>query len=113
MPRTSLDGLHPVFQRQMAALAARDIDALLANYHAEAQMLRFEGTSTGLAEIRELFTGYLQLKPELVDLTEYAESDDTIFYRAEMNLGGAPEKAFGTLVVKDGLVWRQTAGFGG
>ena len=112
MSRTTLDNLHPVFQRQMAALAERDIDALMQNYHPEAQMLRFEGTSTGLDEIRELFTGYLQLKPELVDLTQYIESDDTIFYRAVMNLGGEPEHAFGTLVVRDGKVWRQTAGFG-
>lgn len=112
MPRTTLDGLHPVFQRQMAALASRDLDALMTNYHPDAQLLRFEGTATGLAEIRELFTGYLELKPELVDLTHYTESGDTIFYRALMNLGGAPEKAFGTLVVKDGTVWRQTAGFG-
>ena len=112
MPQTSLENLHPVFRKQMAALSARDLDALLDNYHPEAQVLRFEGTASGLDEIRELFTGYLELKPELVDLTQYTESADTIFYRAVMNLGGEPEHAFGTLVVRDGKVWRQTAGFG-
>ncbi|MFD9355345.1 hypothetical protein [Streptomyces sp. NPDC060031] len=35
------------------------------------------------------------------------------FYRAIMNLNGEPEHAFGTLVVRDGRIWRRTAGFGG
>jgi hypothetical protein len=112
MPEIQLQSLHPAFQRQMAALESRNLEDLLANYHPQAALLRFEGASEGLAQIREVFTGYLSLKPELVELTQYIETDDTIFYRAIMNLGGEPEHAFGTLVIRDGKVWRQTAGFG-
>ncbi|MGW1892879.1 nuclear transport factor 2 family protein [Streptomyces sp. NPDC002004] len=112
MPTYDISTLHPVFQRQMEALAALDIDAVMKNYTDDAVLLRFEGVSEGIDAVRETFTGYLTLKPTLVELQEYVETDDTIFYRAIMNLNGEPEHAFGTLVVKDGLIWRQTAGFG-
>ncbi|MFJ5550714.1 MULTISPECIES: nuclear transport factor 2 family protein [unclassified Streptomyces] len=112
MPKYEIEKLHPVFRRQMDALAALDIDAVMANYTDDAVLLRFEGVSTGAKAVRETFTGYLTLKPTLVELQEYIETDDTIFYRAIMNLNGEPEHAFGTLVVRDGRIWRQTAGFG-
>nr|WP_251054582.1 nuclear transport factor 2 family protein [Streptomyces sp. ISL-66] len=105
--------LHPVFVRQMDALAALDIEAVMKNYTDDAVLLRFEGASVGIEAVRETFTGYLTVKPTLVELQEYVETDDTIFYRAIMNLNGEPEHAFGTLVVRDGRIWRQTAGFGG
>jgi hypothetical protein len=112
MARTDISALHPVFVRQMAALSSRDLDQLMDNYLPDAALLRYEGVAAGTAALRELFTGYLSLEPELVDLTDYIETQDTIFYRAVMNLGGAPEHAHGTLVVRDGKIWRQTAGFG-
>ena len=112
MPKYDISTLHPVFQRQMEALAAVDIDAVMKNYTEDAVLLRYEGASEGIDAVRETFTGYLTLKPALVELQEYIETDDTIFYRAIMNLNGEPEHAFGTLVVKDGRIWRQTAGFG-
>lgn len=104
--------LHPTFVRQLDALAAGDIDALMENYEPDAALLRFEGISAGTAELRETLTGYLSVKPQLIELTQYIETEDTIFYRAVMNLAGEPEKAFGTLVLRNGRIWRQTAGFG-
>ena len=104
--------LNPAFVRQLDALAAGDVDQIMANYEPDAELLRFDGIARGTAELREALGGYLTLKPELVELTQYVETDDTIFYRAIMNLGGAPEKAFGTLVLRNGKIWRQTAGFG-
>lgn len=105
--------LNPAFVRQLDALADGDINEIMANYEPDAQLLRFDGIARGAGEVREALSGYLSLKPELVELTDYAETDDTIFYRAVMNLGGAPERAFGTLVLRNGRIWRQTAGFGG
>jgi hypothetical protein len=104
--------LHPAFVRQLDALAAGDVDAIMANYEPDAALLRFEGVASGTAELRETLAAYLSLKPTLVELTEYIETDDTIFYRARMNIGGSPENAFGTLVLRNGRIWRQTAGFG-
>jgi len=112
MANTDIASLHPVFVRQMKALTDVDIDELMENYTPDAALIRFDGVSNGTAELREAFTSYLTLKPTLIDLTAYVQTDDTIFYRAIMNLGGEPEHAFGTLVIKDGKIWRQTAGFG-
>ena len=111
MATYDISTLHPVFVRQMEALAALDIEAVMKNYTDDAVLLRFEGVSVGIDAVRETFTGYLTVKPTLVELQEYIETDDTIFYRAIMNLNGEPEHAFGTLVVRDGRIWRQTAGF--
>ncbi|MEV6680029.1 ATP-binding protein [Streptomyces erythrochromogenes] len=113
MAKYDISKLHPVFVRQMEALAALDIEAVMKNYTDDAVLLRFEGVSVGIEAVRETFTGYLTVKPTLVELQEYIETEDTIFYRAIMNLNGEPEHAFGTLVVRDGRIWRQTAGFGG
>jgi hypothetical protein len=104
--------LNPAFVRQLDALAAGDIDEIMANYEPDAELLRFDGIARGTGELRAALGGYLGLKPEVVELTQYVETDDTIFYRATMKLGGAPEKAFGTLVLRNGRIWRQTAGFG-
>lgn len=112
MATYDISKLHPVFRRQMEALDALDLDALMKNYTDDAVLLRYEGVSTGIDAVRETFTGYLSVKPKLVELQEYVETEDTIFYRAIMNLNGEPEHAFGTLVVRDNKIWRQTAGFG-
>ena len=112
MATYDISKLHPVFRRQMEALDALDLEALMKNYTDDAVLLRYEGVSTGIEAVRETFTGYLTVKPKLVELQEYVETEDTIFYRAIMNLNGEPEHAFGTLVVRDNKIWRQTAGFG-
>lgn len=104
--------LHPVFVRQLAALAGGDIDELMLNYEPDAALVRYEGVSEGFDAVKETLTGYLTLNPAMVELLDYAETADTVFYRAIMSIAGAPEKAFGTLILRNGRIWRQTAGFG-
>ncbi|ALG09186.1 nuclear transport factor 2 family protein [Kibdelosporangium phytohabitans] len=104
--------MHPVFQKQLDCLAGGDLDALLDNYAPDATLVRFDRVANGIEEVRETMRGYLTAKPELVELSQYAESGDTVFYRATMKVGGQQRDAFGTLVIKDGKIWRQTAGFG-
>jgi ketosteroid isomerase-like protein len=112
MPELGTTALHPVFVRQLDSLANRDIDGLVDNYTPDATLIRFDGVATGIDEVRDALTGYLSVRPELVELTDYVDSGDTIFYRARMTLNGQPENAFGTLVIRDDKIWRQTAGFG-
>lgn len=101
--------LHPVFQRQLETLASGDLDALLDNYAPDAALIRFDRVAQGIEEVTETLRGYLTFKPELVELTDYAESQDTIVYRAVMKLNGQPRNAVGTMVIRDGKIWRQTA----
>ncbi|MEZ0095568.1 nuclear transport factor 2 family protein [Streptacidiphilus sp. EB129] len=111
MARTDSQVLHPVHVRQLAALSNRSLDDLMDNYLPDAALLRYDGVWAGTAALRELFTGYLSLEPTLIGFTEYVQTDDTVFYRAVMRLGGVATNTFGTLVVKHGKIWRQTAGF--
>ncbi|MEU9125461.1 nuclear transport factor 2 family protein [Streptomyces sp. NPDC048506] len=103
--------MHAVLERQLAALAAGDIDAVMENYTPDASLLRFDGVCVGTEQIRATLSAYLTLKPRLVELRQYAECADTLFYRAIMNVGGQERGALGTLVLRDGKIWRQTAGF--
>ncbi|GAA3112283.1 hypothetical protein GCM10020254_68090 [Streptomyces goshikiensis] len=43
MAEYDISKLHPVFVRQMDALAALDIEAVMKNYTDDAVLLRFEG----------------------------------------------------------------------
>ncbi|MER7502808.1 nuclear transport factor 2 family protein [Nonomuraea pusilla] len=101
--------VHDLFERQLDAIAAADLEALLAQYHDEAEVVRFDRVARGPAEIRELFAAYLAAGPRVEEVTSLATTDDVILYRAVMTVGGGRVTAFGTLVVRDGRIWRQTA----
>ncbi|MFD0688707.1 nuclear transport factor 2 family protein [Actinomadura fibrosa] len=101
---------HTVWTRQIDALSSGDLDELMKNYRSDAVLVRFDQTEEGIEAIREGFEAYLALTPEVIEVLDFVESDDVIFYRATMRLGGQVETTFGTLVLRDGLIWRQTAG---
>jgi len=101
--------LMDLFDRQLAAIAERDLEALLAQYHDDAMVIRFDRAARGPAEIRELFTAYLAAKPEVIEVTSLQAVDDVVFYNALMTIAGNKVTTFGTLVIRDGRIWRQTA----
>ncbi|MGF1425294.1 nuclear transport factor 2 family protein [Kitasatospora sp. LaBMicrA B282] len=112
-PGTTTPGpstVHTVLTRQLDALGRGDLDALLANYAADAELLRSDGVFRGPERIRAAFARYLALRPRLVELSECTESCDTLLYRAVLELGGTRKEAIGTMVIRNGKIWRQTAG---
>lgn len=111
MSNTTNVDLHPVLARQLDCMERRDLDGLMDNYVPDAMLVRFDGASSGLPEIRAALGGYLELKPKLVEIQGYAQSGDVIMYKAIMKLNGQPEESVGTMVVRDGKIWRQTAAF--
>ncbi|MCK2212538.1 nuclear transport factor 2 family protein [Actinomadura sp. ATCC 31491] len=98
-----------VFDRQLAAIAAQDLQALLAQYHPEAEVVRFDRVARGPAEIEELFAAYLKAGPHVDELVSVRTTGDVILYHARMTVGGNRVATYGTLVLRDGLIWRQTA----
>lgn len=104
--------MHPVMKRQLDGLADMDLEALMTNYADDAVLVRFDGSANGIGAIRKGLQEYLALRPEVLSIRDYTQTDDVIFYRASMRLAGQPENAFGTLVIRNGKIWRQTAGFG-
>lgn len=72
------------YGRQIAALEARDVDALLTQYHPDATMVGFDFTVRGHAAIRKHLEGYLErlgtLKLKSTD--KFTETEDAIFFEA-------------------------------
>ncbi|WP_188191804.1 nuclear transport factor 2 family protein [Nonomuraea sp. SYSU D8015] len=98
-----------LFDRQLAAIADGDLEALLAQYHDDATVVRFDRVARGPAEIRDLFTAYLSAKPQVDEIVSLQVTEDVIFYNAVMTIGGNHVTTYGTLVIRDGRIWRQTA----
>ena len=102
--------IHPIFAKQAGFLAVRDLDGLMECYHPEAMVVRFQGILTGRDEIRTMIQEYLDMDMQYVEMLEYVHTDDTILMRGVMKVKGVEEIGFGTYVLRDGLIWRQTSG---
>ena len=100
----------PFLDEHVAAIEGGDLETVLAHYRADAVFLQVGGvTARGIAEIREFFAGYLARRPRVVKLLAAAEGDGIVVYDAEIALSDGGFRAVGTLVLRDGLIWRQTA----
>jgi hypothetical protein len=77
------------YQRQIAALEARDMDALLRQYHPDASMIGFDFTVKGHAAIRTHLEGYLE-RPgtlKLKSTDKFTETEDAIFFELHRAAG--------------------------
>ncbi|MDH6574782.1 nuclear transport factor 2 family protein [Kitasatospora sp. MAP5-34] len=111
MTEPDMSPTRAVFERQLAALGSGDIGALMANYTSDAVLVRFDEIYVGTAGIRAAFSAYLARRPKLVELAQYAECGDTIFYRSAIDIDGQAKESIGTMVLNNGKIWRQTAAF--
>ena len=102
--------LRAMFEKDLAQMRAGDIDGMLVNYHPDAQIMRLpDVVARGKAEVRKFLVDYVALKPEIVEIISIDESEDTVLYHSKLNIGGNIVGIVGTWVLRDGLVWRQTA----
>jgi ketosteroid isomerase-like protein len=97
--------------KQTELLAAGDTAGLARRYAEDAVFIRFDTIARGRSEIKKMFDDYLAQKPEILALDAVKIVDDVILYQAGEKLSGRTFTAVGTLVFRDGLVWRQTATF--
>ncbi len=98
-------------EQQVALLQAGDTAGLAARYAEDATFVRFDRTARGRDEVKELFDYYLSQGPDISAMDGLQMTDDMILYQAAEQLEGRMTTAVGTLVFKDGLVWRQTVAF--
>jgi ketosteroid isomerase-like protein len=100
------------FLRSQVELIHRgDADALAERYTEDAEFVRFDRVARGRVEIRDLLADYMRLEPTLLEQQAAATTEDVIFYRALQRIDAREVVSVGTLVFRDGLVWRQTAAF--
>ena len=100
------------YQRQIAALEALDIDALLTQYHPDATMIGFDFTVQGHAAIRKHLEGYLErlgsLKLKSTD--RFTETEHAIFFEATImsRLGAA--RVYDVFLLRDGKATHHFTG---
>jgi ketosteroid isomerase-like protein len=94
-----------VFDRAMAAINAGDADALLALYAPDVVQVGYDGVVRGRDALRPRVEAWLAEAPAVSEV-DYAEADDTIVFEAS----DGTTHGYGTLVLRDGLIWRETVG---
>jgi ketosteroid isomerase-like protein len=97
--------------KQTQLLAAGDTAGLARRYAEDAVFIRFDLIARGRNEIKKMFDDYLAQNPKILALDDAKIVDNVILYQAGETLSGRTVTAVGTLVFRDGLVWRQTAAF--
>lgn len=94
-----------LFDRATAAINAGDVEGLLACYAQDAVQLGYDDVVRGRDQLRPRIAGWLAQGPQVRTLA-YAEAQDTIVFEAT----DGRTRAYGTLVLRDGLIWRETVG---
>lgn len=93
-----------LFDRATAAINAGDADALIALYAPDAQQVGYDRVLSGSA-LREEIRSWLAGRPQVRTLA-FAASEDTIVFEAT----DGTTRGYGTMVLRDGLIWRETVG---
>ncbi|MBV9729279.1 MAG: nuclear transport factor 2 family protein [Pseudonocardiales bacterium] len=98
-------------EQQVSLLGAGDTAGLAERYAPDAMYVRFDRIAVGREQIKKLFDDYLKQQPNISAMDALQTTDDVIFYQAAETLDGSLATAVGTLVFRDGLVWRQTVSY--
>ncbi|MEY9964901.1 ketosteroid isomerase-like protein [Streptacidiphilus sp. MAP12-16] len=99
-----------MFEKDLAQLRSGDIEGMLSNYHPDAQIMRLPDTvATGTTEIRAFLEDYVALNPKIIEVMAILQADDCVLYHSTIEIAGNVLGIVGTWVLRDGLIWRQTA----
>ncbi|HVQ89482.1 MAG TPA: hypothetical protein VMU51_00475 [Mycobacteriales bacterium] len=104
-------GLVSWLEKQVELLRARDGAGLANRYHEDAVLLRFDKVAHGRDEIRDTLLEWTSSKPVIEDGWVTATGPDFLVYEAIEHVDGEQLTAIGTMVFRDGLLWRQTVAF--
>jgi hypothetical protein len=100
------------YQRQIAALEAHDLDALLTQYHPDAIMVGFDFTVKGHGAIKKHFEGYLErlgtLKLKSTD--KFTEIDDAIFFEATITSDLGEAQVYDVFMLRNGKATHHFSG---
>lgn len=100
------------YQRQIAALEAGDLNALLNQYHPDATMVGFDFMVKGLGAIKKHFEGYLErlgtLKLKSTD--KFTETKDAIFFEATIMSDLGEAQVYDVFMLRDGKATHHFSG---
>jgi hypothetical protein len=95
-----------LFDRAMAAIDAGDAEALLALYAPDAVQVGYDAVARGRDELRPRVQEWLAARPAVSEVAYADDGRDTIVFEAS----DGTTHGYGTLVLRDGLIWRETVG---
>ncbi len=100
------------YQRQIAALEADDLDALVTQYHPDATMVGFDFTVKGHVAIRKHLESYLArlgtLKLKSTD--KFTEIEDAIFFEARITSQLGEAWVYDVFLLRDGKATHHFTG---
>jgi hypothetical protein len=100
------------YRRQIAALEASDMDALLRQYHPDTTMIGFDFTVKGHAAIRKHLAGYLEglgtLRLKSTD--KFTETEDAIFLEATITSRLGEARVYDVFLLRDGKATHHFTG---
>jgi hypothetical protein len=98
-----------VFDRQLRLIAAGELEALVAQYHEDAVLLRFDRIVAGHAALREHYAALLATAPA-IEVTQAIEAQDVLSYQAVITQGGDEVRQYGVLVLRGERIARHVTG---
>jgi len=104
------------FSRRMEFLATGDVEALIAQYASDAEIVRFLGVTRGHEEIRAYLIGFLAAHQsyKLVSLDQMQHSNDSLIWEATVETAAGPIQVYDVFVFDgNGKVSRQFPGIQG
>ena len=100
------------YKRQIAALEAGDMNAILAQYHSDATMVGFDFVVKGHRAIEEHFESYLErlgtLKLKSTD--KFIETEDAIFFEATITSDLGEAQVYDVFLLRDGKATHHFSG---
>jgi len=100
-----------LFERRQRLLAAGDLEGLLAQYHDDAVLLRFDREVRGREALRAQLAAWLAQRPVVREVLDCAATDDLVSYHLLMELGGEEVRTHGALVLRGERIAREVSGF--
>jgi ketosteroid isomerase-like protein len=99
-----------LFDEDLAQMRAGNIDAMVEHYHPDAQVIRLpDVVAKGKDEIRKFYEDYLAMNPEVVEILSIMAADNNVTYHSTVKFGDNVLGIVGNWVLRDGLIWRQSA----
>jgi len=99
-----------VFDRQLRLIAANELEAIVAQYHDDALLLRGDRAIYGRDALREHFGTLLATAPS-IELTSAVEAQDLLSYQATVTAGDEePVRQYGVLVLRGERIDRHVTG---
>ncbi len=100
------------YQRQIAALEAGDMNALLDQYHPDATMVGYDFVAKGQAAIKKHFERYLErlgtLKLKSTD--KFTETQDAILFEATIISDLGEAQVYDVFILRDGKATHHFSG---